>query len=687
MLKMQDIEKLRNLIREHDYKYYVENKPQISDYEYDLLMQRLIKLEKENPSLVTPDSPTQRVAGRPIKEFTAVRHKTPMLSIENTYSPQELRKFDQRIRKNLPDDKKIEYVVELKIDGVSVSLLYENGVFKQGSTRGDGLYGDDITLNLRTIKAIPLHLRSVNPAPARGGVKGDFPRVLELRGEVYLDHQNFSRLNKERKKNGEEVFANPRNAAAGSLKLLNPQIVAKRKLSIWLHSLGYLEKRDKFPQSQDGFLKRLSEMGLRVNSNFKLCSSIEEVLKYCNYWEKKKKELNYDTDGMVIKINSFAQQKRLGATSRSPRWVIAYKFSPEQAVTQIKEIKNQVGRTGVITPVAILEPIPLAGSTISRATLHNYDDIVRKDISVGDKVIIEKAGEIIPEVIKVVHKKQGRKKFSSPRVCPTCKSKLIKLEGEVALRCNNAACPAQLKMRIRHFAARRAMDIEGLGAAIINQLVDEGLLRDYADIYLGLNLNNLKDLERMGEKSAQNLLQGIKDSKNRGFSKLIYALGIRHIGEHSAEILAERYSNFEELKKTNIEELTAIFEIGEIAAESVYNFFHNKHNLEILGKLAQAKVIKVRKPKTARLAKSARLENRKPRILQGKRFVFTGSLEKYSRFEAEDLVKKLGGSVSSSLSKNTDYLIAGKDPGSKYAKAKELKIKILSEREFEGMIK
>jgi len=669
---MQDIEKLRNLIREHDYKYYVENKPEISDYEYDLLMQKLIKLEKENPSLITPDSPTQRVAGQPIKEFATVRHRTPMLSIENTYSPEELREFDERIRKNLPGER-IEYVVELKIDGVSVSLLYENGVLKQGSTRGDGLYGDDITLNLKTIKAIPLRLR------------GDFPPLIELRGEVYLDHQNFSRLNEEKKKNSEETFANPRNAAAGSLKLLDPQIVAKRKLSIWMHSLGYLEREGKFPETQYAFLERLSKMGLRVNPHFKLCCSIEEVLNYCNYWEKKKKELNYDIDGMVIKVNSFAQQKALGATTRSPRWVIAYKFSPEQAVTQIKEIRNQVGRTGVITPVAILEPIPLAGSRITRATLHNYDYIKKKDINVGDKVKVEKAGEIIPEVVEVVSRKKGRKKFSPPQVCPACKSKLIKLEDEVALRCNNAACPAQLKMRIRHFAARRAMDIEGLGEALINQLVDKGLLNDYADIY-ELSKEELEDLERMGKKSAQNLLDAIEDSKNQEFARLIYALGIRHIGEHSAEILAERYSSFEELEKASIEELTTIFEIGEIGAQSVYNFFHNEHNLKILRKLERAGVIEKQEAK----GKGQRAKSKQKveiKILEGKKFVFTGTLERYTRFEAENLVKKLGGSVSSSISKNTDYLVVGRDPGSKYTKAKELNVKILTEREFKEMIR
>ncbi|MCK4860218.1 MAG: NAD-dependent DNA ligase LigA, partial [Candidatus Omnitrophica bacterium] len=413
---MKNIEKLRNLIREHDYKYYVENKPQISDYDYDMLMQRLAKLEKENPELISSDSPTQRVAGQSVQQFASVEHKTAMLSIENTYSPEELKEFDKRVRKNLPNEK-IEYVAELKIDGVSVSLLYENGVLKKGSTRGDGLYGDDITLNLRTIKAIPLRLQ------------GDFPSLIELRGEVYLERENFLRLNREREQSGQSLFANLRNAAAGSLKLLDPQAVAKRKLSIWLHSLGYLEKGNKFPCTQYAFLKKLSKVGLRVNPNFKLCSSIEEALNYCNHWEKKKKELNYDIDGMVIKVNSFAQQARLGATSRSPRWIIAYKFSPEQTTTQIKEIENQVGRTGVLTPVAILEPIHLAGSTIRRATLHNYDYIKEKDISVSDKVIIEKAGEIIPEVIRVASRKKGRKEFSPPRVCPACKSKLIKLEG------------------------------------------------------------------------------------------------------------------------------------------------------------------------------------------------------------------------------------------------------------------
>lgn len=676
MNKILELEKLRNLIRFHDYKYYVENKPQISDYNYDILMRRLIELEKEDPALITTDSPTQRVAGQPIEKFVSIKHKTPMLSMENTYSPSELKEFDKRVRKNLVDNK-IEYVVELKIDGVSVSLLYENGVFKQGSTRGDGFYGDDITLNLKTIKAIPLHLRSVN---------GNFPRVIELRGEVYLDRKNFSRLNKEKEKNGEEVFANPRNAAAGSLKLLDPQVVSKRKLNIWVHSLGYIEKSDKLFQTHYIFLKKIAEMGLRVNPHFKLCLSIEGVLNYCRYWEDKKKDLDYDIDGMVIKVDSFLQQEKLGATSRSPRWTIAYKFSPEKAVTEIKRIENQVGRTGVLTPVAILEPISLAGSTIKRATLHNYDEIKRKDVRIGDKVIIEKAGEIIPEVVRVVNKNNRKNRFFPPQICPVCKSKLIRLENEVALRCSNAACQAQLKMRLRHFASRRAMNIERLGAAIINQLVNKGLLRDYADIYLRLNLKNLKDLERMGEKSAKNLLQGIENSKNREFSKLIYALGIRHIGEHSAEILAERYGSFKKLKKATIKELTAIFEIGEIGAQSIYNFFHNKYNLEILEKLERAEVMgSCQLSPNDKLTEQA-VSGYQLKTLQGKMFVFTGSLKKYTRFEAENLIKKLGGSISSSISKNTDYVIAGKDPGSKYNKAVELDVKVLNEREFNQLI-
>jgi len=649
------------LIRYHDYKYYVENKPEISDYEYDLLMQKLRKLEEKHPELITPDSPTQRVGGEPIQGFVSVKHRVPMLSIENTYSPSEVREFDKRVHKNLGGEK-VEYVVELKIDGVSVSLVYEKGIFTRGSTRGDGIYGDDISTNLRTIKSIPLRLRS------------GFPPLIEVRGEVYLDHQNFSRLNKEREKEGKEVFANPRNATAGSLKLLDPRAVAERRLNIWVHSLGYLEGEEGFVQSQYDFLKRLREMGFRVNPHFKLCSCVEEVLEYCQYWEKKRRELEYDTDGMVIKVNSFAQQRRLGITTRSPRWVIAYKFSPEQAITEIKEIKNQVGRTGVITPVAILEPVPLSGSTISRATLHNYDEIVRKGIDVGDKVAIEKAGEVIPEVVRVVDKKKEGKVFSPPSFCPVCGSRLTRLKGEVALRCNNASCPAQVKMRICHFASRKAMDIEGLGEVLVNQLVDKGLLRDYGDIYFNLNQENLEGLERMGRKSAHNLLEAIERSKERELPRLIYALGIRHIGEHSAEILAQRYQSLERLEQASIEELTSIFDIGEIVAQSIYDFFHNRYNLQILEKLKKAGV------------EGKRREERGRKPLEGKRFVFTGTLERYVRSKAEELVRRLGGVVSSSVSKSTDYVVAGFEPGSKYKKAKDLNIKILTEEEFERLL-
>ncbi len=657
----KQIEVLRGQIRHHDRLYYVENNPEVTDQEYDTLVSRLQKLEEAHPEFITTDSPTQRVAGKPIKMFDVVQHKVPMLSMDNTYSHDELREFDKRVKKSLSPGN-LEYVVELKIDGVSVSLLYENANFIKGATRGDGAAGDDVSVNLRTIRSVPLKLDA-----SIALVKA------EVRGEVYMAKEGFSQLNKRKKEAGEELFVNPRNAAAGSLKLLNPRITAGRHLDVFFYGVGYYEGVDF--QSQYQLLEFLKEAGFRTNPHIKKCSCIEEVLEYCDSWEKKKEQLDYEIDGMVIKVNSIAQQRALGATSKSPRWMIAYKFPAQRKATRLKDIVVQVGRTGTITPVAVLEPVFISGTTVSRATLHNIEEIERRDIRIGDMVILEKAGEIIPQVVDVISSRRtGKEKiFVMPKKCPACGSEVKRIEEEVALRCENPACPAKIKEIIKHFACRKAMDIEGLGDALVEQLVDKGLVRDIADLYT-LKRQDIEVLERMGEKSAQNVIDAINKSGSNDLARLIFGLGIRHVGEHTAEVLAERFVSLDKLRKAGIEELENIYEIGPVMAKSIGEFFKGRQPHKIIEKL-KMHGLNTRQPKK-------RLINR----LDGKIFVLTGELENFTRPQAQGLIKGLGGKVSGSVSKKTDFVVAGKSPGAKYAKAKELAVKILNEKEFRDLI-
>lgn len=660
------IEKLREEIRYHDRLYYIENKPVISDQEYDLLYKKLQKLEGEYPELITPDSPTQRVADAPVEGFAVVEHRVQMLSMDNTYSHEELREFDERVRKNLGGEK-YDYVVELKIDGVSVSLTYEDGLFVRGATRGDGFRGDDVTVNLKTIKSIPLKL---NP-PKEGGV----PKFIEVRGEVYMKHGSFNKINKEKQKAGEELFANPRNAAAGSLKLIDPRIVAKRGLDIFAHGIGHFEGAPF--RSQSELLEGLMELGFKVNPNYKRCANIDEVLEFCDQWQEKRRQLDYDIDGMVVKVNSFAQQRKLGKTTKAPRWMIAYKFPAERVETKLEDIVVGVGRTGALTPVAILKSVFVAGTTVSRATLHNEDEIRRKDIMIGDTIILEKAGEIIPQVVEVVKSKRTGKerRFVMPSKCPACKFPTKRTPGEVAVRCENVFCPAQIKERLIHFASRSAMDIEGLGEAMVDQLVDNRLVNDYGDIYR-LKFEEVRSLERMGDISAQNLIDAIAKSRENPLARLIYALGIRHVGVHAADILARTFSSIDELSKQTAEDLTKVAEIGPVMAKSIYEFFQNPATKKVLEKLKGGGVKMEEKRRAPAKTKFG-----------GKTFVFTGELKGYTRTQAEELVRNLGGNASSSVGSKTDFLVAGENPGSKYDKAKSLGIKIIDEKEFDKMVK
>ncbi|MDD5496317.1 MAG: NAD-dependent DNA ligase LigA [Candidatus Omnitrophica bacterium] len=656
---------LRDKIRRHDHLYYVLNKPAISDHEYDGLYKELKDLESEHPELITPDSPTQRVGGEPVKGFSVVRHIAPMLSMDNTYSSEEIREFDKRVKKNLKADS-VGYVVELKFDGVSISLLYENGIWVRGATRGDGVEGDDVSNNLKTIRSIPLKF---------AGETKKVPRSLEVRGEVYMNTRSFEKINREKERNGEEPFANPRNAAAGSLKLLDPKMVAGRHLEIYIYGIGHCEGME-FKEHVE-VLEYLKSAGFRVNPHFKLCRGIEEVIEYCDSWESRRDKLDFEIDGMVVKVNDLAARERLGATSKSPRWAIAYKFPAERAMTEVEDIIVQVGRTGAITPVALLKPVHLSGSTVSRATLHNFDEIARLDVKIGDKVYVEKSGEIIPKVLSVAKDKRTGKEryFRIPAKCPACGSKLIQIPEEVAIRCENVGCPAQIKETVLHFASRDAMDIEGMGTAIVDQLVDKGLIKDYADIYY-LEVESVRNLERMAEKSAANLIAGITKSRENELHRLIYALGIRHVGEHSAWLLADNFNSVQRLADAGLEELVSIHEIGQVMAESIYNFFRSKENLKILKKLKDAGV---------RMAQAKTKETHGK--LSGKSVVITGTLKSFSRSQAEDLVRKAGGNPSSSVSKNTAFLVCGEEAGSKLDKAKALGVKVIGEEEFKKMVR
>ena len=661
----KEIEKLRETIRHHDHLYYVLDKPKISDQEYDKLYRTLKDLEDKYPEFITADSPTQRVGGKGAAGFPVVRHVVPMLSMDNTYSAEELREFDERVRKSLKGEG-YEYVAELKFDGVSISLLYENGVWVRGATRGDGTEGDDVSNNLRTIRSIPLSFKDN---------VGKVPKMIEVRGEVYMTKKGFEEINREKEKADEELFANPRNAAAGSLKLLDPAIVAKRHLNIYVWGIGHCEGVDLKTHAE--VFDYLKEAGFRVNPYYKLCKDIEEVIKYCNSWEAKREALEFNIDGMVVKVNDRLQREKLGVTTKSPRWEMAYKFPAERALTEVEKIIIQVGRTGAITPVALLKPVHLSGTTVSRATLHNFDEIERLDVRVGDKVYVEKSGEIIPKVLSVAKEKRtgNEKHFPLPTQCPVCGSKLYQAADEVAIRCENAGCPAQIKERILHFACRDAMDIEGMGDAVTSQLVDKGLVKDYGDIYY-LNMKDVENLERMAEKSASNLIDAIDKSKSNDLNRLIYALGIRHIGEHAAWVLADHFGSVDKISAASVEELMKINEIGPAMAESINIFFHSRENQKILKKLADAD-----------LKMTAPRRKEKGGNLDGKTFVITGTLKTLSRGEAEELVRKLGGKPSSSVSKATDFLVAGEEPGSKLEKAKALGVRIIDEEEFGKLLR
>ncbi len=652
------LEELKEQIRENDYQYYVLDDPKISDYEYDKLMQKLLDIEKAHPELLTADSPSQRVGGEALSEFPPYTHRNPLLSLGNSYNEEDLREFDRRVKSDLGVDT-VEYVVEYKIDGLSVALSYENGVLVTGATRGDGYIGENVTNNIRTVKNIPLKLRKTET-------------LMEARGEVYLPRAAFERLNKQREENGEPLFANPRNAAAGSLRQLNPKIAAERDLRAIIYNLLYLEGADS-PQSQSECLKYLHEQGFTVSEPL-VSSDIDEIVEYCRKKGERRHELDYDIDGMVVKVNSIAYQEQLGYRARNPRWAIAYKFPPEQQRTKLKDITVQVGRTGVVTPVAQLEPVFLAGSTISRATLHNEDYIAQKEIMIGDTVIIEKAGEVIPAVVAVDKTKRdgNERAFAFPDLCPECGTPLIRLEGEAAVRCPNTLhCPAQVREGIIHFASRDGMNIDGLGPAVINQLYQAELIHDSADLYY-LTREELLTIERIGEKSADNLLKSLEKSKNCSLAALIFSLGIPLVGLTVAKILAKEFGSIEKLKQASYDDLVAIDAVGTKIAQSITEYFAQESNSDFLARLEQAGIM-MQEEHTEKQTKEA---------FAGKTFVLTGTMVAMDRKTAQEKIESLGGKASSSVSKKTNYVVAGENAGSKLTKAEELGITILSEDEF-----
>jgi len=653
----KQIEKLRDEINYHNHKYYVENNPVISDYEFDRLLKRLEALEAQYPDLITPDSPTQRVGGEPLEGFVTVEHKVAMLSLDNTYTYDELREFDERIKKNVGS---VEYIVEPKIDGVGVALLYENGIFVRGTTRGDGVRGDDITSNLRTIHSIPLKLR------------GNALKNVEVRGEVYIPLSDFRKLNREQVKKGDVVFANPRNAAAGSIRQLDPRIVASRPLDIFVYFISYSDRE--FSTHEEA-LEALKDAGFRVNPLIKKVDNIEEAILYCKELEEKRETLDYEIDGTVLKVNSISKQKELGETIKHPRWAIAYKFAAKQATTRLQDIAIQVGRTGTLTPVAILEPVQVGGVTVSRATLHNFDELKRKDIRIGDMVLVERSGDVIPQVVKSIKEKRtGNERVKRiPKKCPVCGSDIIPTEGEVAVRCQNRMCPARLKWRIKYFASRDAMDIDHLGESTIDKLIEKGYVDNIADLY-NLTKEKILTLEGFKEKSAQNLIDSIKKSKNQSLSRLIYGLGIRHVGKYAAQILASKYNSIDELSKASVEELKKIHGLGDKTAEAIGTFFATEENIELIKKL---KDIGVKTEETLKVEDMP---------LKGKKFIFTGGLQSMSRPDASELVKQKGGIVSSSISKDVDYVVVGDKPGSKFDKAKKLGLTIIDEEKFKKLI-
>ena len=653
------IEKLREELRYHEHKYHVLDNPEISDAEYDEMMNELKKLEEKYPEFKSPDSPTQRVGGETLDEFEKVEHKSEMLSLGNAFNGQELRDFANRIYKKANIEKDdVDFIVEHKIDGLSAILSYEDGIFNLGATRGNGRIGEDVTKNLKTIGSIPLKLKE----------KVD----LEIRGEVFIKKKDFEKLNERRLEEDKEAFANPRNAAAGSIRQLDPSIAASRPLSFLPYTLISYEELG--ISSHLEALNYIKKLGFK-NNWYKKAEDIDEVIEICNEWVDKRDKIDHEIDGMVVKVNNFALREKLGCTSKSPRWAIAFKFPAQKKTTTVKDIKISVGRTGALTPTAILDPVEVDGSTVSRATLHNEDELKRKDVRIGDKVLIQKAGDIIPEVIKVIKDKRdgSEKEFEMPEKCPVCDSEAVREEGKAVLRCTNIACPAQRRESILHFVSRDAMNIDGIGESFVDQLLENDLVEDYADLYF-LKKEDLLPLERIAEKSANNILTAISESKDRSFNRLLYALGIRYVGQRTARLIADKYHSISSLARANEEDLININEIGPAIAESIVHFFSEEHNKKVIEKLKKAGV-KLQKEKSTKESD----------FLADKRFVFTGGLSGYTRAEASEKVRNAGGRVTSSVSSQTDYVVVGDNPGSKLDKAQELGIEILDEEGFTNL--
>ena len=661
----KETEGLREKLRYHEYRYYVLDQPEISDAAYDGMMERLKELEAAHPELLTPDSPTVRVGGAPREGFQTVRHARPMLSLDNAFSYDALREWDRRVREGSGKEK-IEYIAEHKFDGLSISLQYADGLLMRGVTRGDGTTGEDVTPNVKAIRSIPLRVDGSVLKKAK--LRADF----EVRGEVMMTRKAFDALNRQQERIGGKIFVNPRNSAAGAVRVLDPAITASRKLDFFAYYL-LVDGNVPFAKHSDS-LEALKQLRFRASDDWKLCNGIQEVIAYCENWDAKREKLPYEIDGVVIKVNATSIQNELGYTAKAPRWAIAFKYPARRETTVVKDIVVNVGRTGTLTPVAILDPVQVGGVTVSRSTLHNMDEIERLGVQIGDTVLIERAGEVIPHVLKVVKPGKNRKPFHMPKNCPECGSVIHHVEGEVAYRCVNAGCPAKRKESILHYAGRRAMDIDGLGEKIVDQLVDKGLVKDVADLY-ALKEEQVAALERMAEKSAQNLLEEIKASKKNSLARLIYALGIQFVGERTGQLLAEQFSSLEELAAAKEEELEQVPEVGPKVAASIVEFFSEPANRQLIKRLAKAGV---RPTAEKREVKSDKLA--------GKTFVFTGTLTNRTREEAGAIVQQHGGKLSGSVSTKTNYVVVGSDPGSKYDKAKELGVTILNESEFEKLL-
>ncbi|GIM31447.1 NAD-dependent DNA ligase LigA [Paraclostridium bifermentans] len=650
------MDELIDQINYHSNKYYNDDAPEISDYEYDNLMKELIKIEEENPQIKRADSPSSRVGGKPLDKFTQITHKIPMLSLSNAYSDKDLKDFDKRVRE-LADDS-VEYVVEFKIDGLSVGLTYKNGVFEKGATRGNGVVGEDITENLRTVKTIPLKIN-------------DTEEVV-VRGEVYISKQNFEKINELQEEQGLQLFANPRNLAAGTLRQLDSKLTAKRPLDIFIFNLEYIENTNLKSHSES--LEYLKNLGFKVSTDYKVCSNIEGVIEHIEYWTENRSKLPFEIDGMVIKVNDLQQREVMGYTAKSPRWAIAYKFPAEQKKTKLIDIIVEVGRTGTITPTAILEPVRLAGTTVSRATLHNEDYINEKDIKIGDTVLVQKAGDIIPQVVQVVKDdRDGNEiEFKFPDKCPVCSEPTVRLEGEAAVKCINISCPAQIRRGIIHFASRDAMNIEGLGESIVGLLLDNNIIKDIADLYY-IKKEDVINLERMGEKSAENLIKAIEKSKQNELYRLINGLGIKYIGVKGAKVLAKNFDSLDEIINADAVELTNLEEFGDIMANSVVEFFKEEKNMTVINKLKEAGV-NTESIKT----KDESIVN----IFEGMKIVLTGTLPTLKRNDAKEMIEERGGKATSSVSKSTTFVLAGEEAGSKLTKANELGVKVIDEAKF-----